>query len=195
MISNDSAFMWALLGTTILGNIFQYCLSIKNQKSAHDLEMKRLELNKENDEKNRQLQEKITKLNNDFKVEFEKSSQEFQINQAQVNKSLLIKQNLVPEVKSVFVEYLATTVDEINKRSFPIPFSQKQRELEAQVVLYCPSVIKFIDEFKTNNDPQILADKDLDHKENLINLLESRIIPVLSKQLLLIEDKETNENS
>ena len=46
-----------------------------------------------------------------------------------------------------------------------------------------------------NNDPRNPSDKDFNHKENLINLLESRIIPVLSKQLLLIEEKESNENS
>ncbi|MDO4855398.1 MAG: hypothetical protein Q3978_02415 [Limosilactobacillus gorillae] len=162
---------------------------LENQKFVHELETKRLEQEKESNDKNCEFQAEITKLNNELKINLEKDSQTFQINQTKLDKSLIIKQNLIPEVKSVFISYLAITVGEISdSKTFPILFSQNQHQLEAQVVLYCPKVVKLINEFKTNNDSSVVkTDPDLSPENKLIELLEEKIIPVLSEQLLLID--------
>jgi hypothetical protein len=189
MSLDQSILIWALLGLSAAGNYFQYKLSLENQKFVHELETKRLEQEKESNDKNCEFQAEITKLNNELKINLEKDSQTFQINQTKLDKSLIIKQNLIPEVKSVFISYLAITVGEISdSKTFPILFSQNQHQLEAQVVLYCPKVVKLINEFKTNNDSSVVkTDPDLSPENKLIELLEEKIIPVLSEQLLLID--------
>ena len=161
-------------GTTIIailsliGNGLQMYFSSKKEKSL-------AELNKIKEQNNFELQKQIA--NNNLK----NSQEERDLKKYELQTKLSEQHfNFVSDrMQDLFEEYLKVTHSEVDVayqiwHNKGIEFSQKQRELELLVLMYCPECEEYINKIHSYRPEKDIIYTIYDHPENEMTLLKAK---------------------
>ena len=139
-------------------NACQYAESFYKDKLSHDLKEKELNYEQANKEAER-------------KHEFEKMKLEENIHRSR---------HLIPEARKACIEYIGLTEGELAlAKKFPVEFSSRQHELEAQVLFYVPEALNTLQGFDSSN----LPDTQKMNVKLLTYIFNQDVIPELAKHL------------
>lgn len=192
----ESIAMLVILVLSMISTWVQFYFSFKFQDLTHQLELKRLEFDWKNNEANRELSANLKKFDSKNHEVLEKISNDFQLRKIKLDKSLVVKEHLIPQIRETFINYTFTTLREIESSNlFPIRFSDNQKKLESEVILYCPEAVEIITSFKDNNViiPDKVREPGFNERENLILMFRTNVLPILSNRLLLEEHRSSED--
>lgn len=190
----ESISMLVILVLSMISTWVQFYFSFKSQNLTHQLELKRLDIDWKNNVANRELSANLKELDIKNHEDLEKISNDFQLRKTKLDKSLAVKEHLIPQIRETFINYTFTTLREIESSNlFPIRFSDNQKKLESEVILYCPEVVETITSFKDNNViiPDEVKEPGFNERENLISMFKTDVLPILSNRLLLEEHRSS----
>lgn len=160
----DGATIIAIL--SLVGNGLQMYISSKKEKSA-------AELNKIKEQNNFYLQKQIAE-NNLKNSQEERNLRKYEL------KTKLSEQHfdfLSDRMQELFEEYLKTTREEISDayqiwHDKGIEFTDKQRELELLVLMYCPECEEYVNKIHSYRPEKDIVYSPIDHPENEMSLLK-----------------------
>lgn len=177
-------------------NVVQAFGSYQGQKLNYKLSVENIQRDQENDDRNRELEKEILKLNQKFELQLKELSNAHHIRITKLDDKVYIHRRLIDQMEKVYFKYVDLLLSEIkNTDSMPVDFSIECQALESKVMIYCPDAIQPIRNIHANNFSDELTDAEYDSKQGLVDIVEGDLIPALSDSIISVERNNASKQS
>lgn len=166
---------WIFLVFSIVGNIAQAVLARLKQKDDHDLEAKRIELEKQQAEN----QVSIKKQELEASKSIKDSEHQFQLDLKSQEERNYIHREFLPKLQRIFVDYIETTNDELRNSNGFTGFSKEQHQKEMLVRLYCPDIGPQIGLLNNPGNPG----ENRTQEQLMMEILNNDVIPAMTEYM------------
>ncbi|WP_093626741.1 hypothetical protein [Limosilactobacillus gorillae] len=181
---------------SLVVNLVQAFSSYQSRKLNYKLSLESIKRDKENDEKNRELQKDILKLNHEFDIQLKELSNKHHIRVTKLDDRVYIHRSLINQMEEVYFKYIDLLLSEIkSSKTMPVEFSTECQALSSKVMIYCPEAIQHIQNIYSNNISDEQAGEGYDPKEGLQELVINGLIPTLSNSIISVERNNASNQS